>query len=82
MTNPCPNDATPLVSATIEDIPVLQCPTCGGHWLYYGDLETLSEHHGAHAQTVAAGAHTSSQATRRCPIDDSGHASAHFCRSS
>ena len=66
----CPKDAiTELLSVSLEDISMLQCPVCEGHWLYYGDLETLAEHHGEHVQTVAVGTAQAVKGTRHCPID-------------
>ncbi len=67
----CPVDKAGLQTVSIEDIPTLQCPTCKGHWLYFGDLETLSEHHGEHLQAIDVGTHTTGETERRCPIDDS-----------
>jgi Zn-finger nucleic acid-binding protein len=66
----CPVDGAVLQTNPIEDIPTLQCPTCSGHWLFFGDLETLSEHHGEHLQPIGVGTHTAGESERRCPIDD------------
>ncbi len=65
----CPNDATELVEIAVEDVPVAQCPTCKGHWLHYGDLETLSEHHGELEQPVFTGNVLAGESARACPLD-------------
>lgn len=65
----CPIDQSELTGTVIEDIPVYRCPTCGGHWLQGGDLETLSEHHGQHDQPVITDNAIIGEGGRACPLD-------------
>jgi Zn-finger nucleic acid-binding protein len=67
----CPNDGSELTPVTIEDIPVDQCPACGGFWLDRGELETLGEKHGAHMRPVTLGDISVVDETRQCPRDRS-----------
>jgi len=65
----CPNDGTALTQIQVENVPVDQCPVCGGQWLQRGELDTLSEHHKAHVEPVTVGQVNSMHSTRKCPQD-------------
>src|SRR5436190_4445014 len=65
----CPNDGSELNTIRIEDIPVDQCPVCGGYWLDRGELETLGEKHGAHLKPVHIGDVSIVDSARLCPRD-------------
>ena len=65
----CPNDGTALTQIQIENVPVDQCPQCGGQWLQRGELETLSEHHKPHLAPITVGNINMSHSTRKCPQD-------------
>ena len=67
----CPNDNTNLTPISVEDVPVDQCPTCGGFWLQGGELEQLGAHHGAHLEPITVGAVSVVDSVRKCPQDSS-----------
>ncbi len=66
----CPNENTALNHIVVEDVPVDQCPTCGGYWLQRGELETLADHHGAHLKPITVGKVSVVDSKRKCPQDD------------
>jgi len=65
----CPNDGTALATVQIEDVTLDQCPTCGGHWLQRGELETLGERHDAYLDPITVGRVGTVDSKRKCPLD-------------
>jgi uncharacterized protein len=66
----CPNDGTALKPIRIEEIPVDQCPVCGGYWLQRGELELLGEQHHKHLDSITVGNVGVGNSQRKCPQDD------------
>jgi Zn-finger nucleic acid-binding protein len=65
----CPNDGTALTAIRVEDVPVDQCPVCGGYWLQRGELEMIGEQHHAHLKPIMVGDIGVVNSQRKCPQD-------------